>query len=89
MEINKTIGKYRWTICSLLFFATTINYIDRSVMGMLKGTLQKEIGWTEAECGYIIATFTAAYTFGALFFGRNRGKSAGSAEVTSGRADSF
>jgi MFS transporter, ACS family, hexuronate transporter len=70
MNEKMKIGKYRWTICSLLFFATTINYVDRSVLGMLKPTLQKEIGWTEAEFGFIIALFTATYTFGALFIGR-------------------
>ena len=40
-------GHYRWTICALLFFATTINYIDRQVLGILAPTLQKEIGWNQ------------------------------------------
>jgi MFS transporter, ACS family, hexuronate transporter len=70
MEEKNIITKYRWVICSLLFFATTINYIDRSVMGILKATLQREIGWNEAEYGIITAAFTAAYTFGAMFFGK-------------------
>jgi ACS family hexuronate transporter-like MFS transporter len=61
---------YRWTICALLFFATTINYIDRNVLGLLKPTLQVKIGWTEAEYGLIIAAFTAAYALGQTFFGR-------------------
>ena len=45
------VGRYRWVICALLFFATTINYIDRQVLGILAPTLQKDIGWTEAQYG--------------------------------------
>ena len=43
------IGRYRWVICALLFFATTINYVDRQVIGLLKPTLQAEFGWTEID----------------------------------------
>jgi ACS family hexuronate transporter-like MFS transporter len=64
------IGNYRWTICALLFFATTINYIDRQVLGILAPTLQKEIGWTEVDYGNIISWFTAAYAIGFLGVGR-------------------
>jgi ACS family hexuronate transporter-like MFS transporter len=64
------IGNYRWTICALLFFATTINYIDRQVLGILAPTLQKEIGWTEVDYGNIISWFTAAYALGFLGVGR-------------------
>ena len=60
---------YRWSICLLLFFATTINYIDRNVLGLLKPLLQVKIGWTEAEYGFIIAAFTTAYALGQTFFG--------------------
>ncbi len=63
-------GRYRWTICSLLFFATTINYIDRQVLGILAPVLQKDIGWNEIEYGYIVTAFTAAYAIGLLFAGR-------------------
>jgi ACS family hexuronate transporter-like MFS transporter len=63
-------SSYRWAICILLFFATTINYIDRNVLGLLKPMLQIKIGWTEAEYGLIIAAFTAAYALGQAFFGR-------------------
>ncbi len=62
-------GGYRWVICGLLFFATTINYIDRQILGILAGTLQNEIGWTEPEYGYIVAAFQAAYATGLLVFG--------------------
>ncbi len=65
-----TTGSYRWSVCALLFFATTINYIDRQVLGILAPVLQNEIGWTEAEYGYIVAAFTGAYAIGLLFAGR-------------------
>lgn len=61
---------YRWMVCTLLFFATTINYIDRNVLGILNPTLQVKIGWTQAEYGLIIAAFTAMYAVGQAFFGR-------------------
>ena len=63
------VGRYRWTICSLLFFATTINYLDRNILGILAPTLQKEIGWTPIEYGYIGTTFQAAYAIGLVVFG--------------------
>jgi ACS family hexuronate transporter-like MFS transporter len=63
-------GYYRWTICALLFFATTINYIDRQVLGILAPVLQKDIGWNEIEYGYIVTAFQAAYALGLLFVGR-------------------
>ena len=63
-------GSYRWSICALLFFATTINYIDRQVLGLLAPVLQKDIGWTEIEYGYIVTAFTGAYAVGLLFVGR-------------------
>ena len=64
------IGNFRWTICALLFFATTINYIDRQVLGILAPTLQEEIGWSEIEYGYIVTSFQAAYAIGMLLVGR-------------------
>lgn len=63
-------GHYRWTICALLFFATTINYVDRQVLGILAPDLQKEIGWNEIEYGYIVTAFQAAYALGMVIFGR-------------------
>ena len=63
-------GGYRWTVCALLFFATTINYIDRQVLGLLAPTLEREIGWSEIEYGYIVVAFQAAYAIGLIFFGR-------------------
>lgn len=68
--MNKTIGRYRWRIVALLFFATTINYIDRQVLGILAPVLQSELGWTEASYGYIISVFQVAYAIGLLTSGR-------------------
>ena len=65
----QNIGRYRWTICSLLFFATTINYLDRNILGILAPTLQKEIGWTPVQYGYIGTIFQGAYALGLAIFG--------------------
>jgi MFS transporter, ACS family, hexuronate transporter len=64
------LTRYRWTICALLFFATTINYIDRQVLGILAPTLQREIGWSELEYSRITQAFTFAYAIGFLGVGR-------------------
>ena len=64
------VGNFRWTIVALIFLATTINYIDRQVIGILAPTLQKEIGWNEIEYGYIVTAFTGAYALGLLIMGR-------------------
>ncbi|HXB94719.1 MAG TPA: MFS transporter [Puia sp.] len=64
------IGRYRWTICSLLFFATTINYIDRQVIGLLKPTLTTVFGWDNTTFGTINGIFQFFYAFGLLAFGR-------------------
>ncbi len=66
----KRVGHYRWMICALLFFAATINYIDRQVLGILKPTLQAEFGWSETDYGWIVFSFQTAYALGLLFVGR-------------------
>jgi MFS transporter, ACS family, hexuronate transporter len=63
-------SRYRWVICALLFFATTVNYMDRQVLGILAPTLQKEIGWSESQYGLIVTAFQAAYAVGLLLVGR-------------------
>jgi len=68
--VVERIGHYRWVICALLFFATTINYIDRQVIGILARDLQRIIGWTEIDYGNIVAAFNAAYALGLLISGR-------------------
>lgn len=60
----------RWWICALLFFATTINYIDRQVFAILAPQLQTEIGWSEIEYGYIVTAFQLSYAIGLLFVGK-------------------
>lgn len=62
-------GRYRWKICALLFFATTVNYLDRQVLGILAPVLQKSIGWNEAQYGYIVTAFQAAYGISLLVSG--------------------
>ncbi len=61
---------YRWTIVALLFAATTVNYIDRQVLGILAPTLQSELGWSETDYGRIVSWFSMAYAVGLLFTGR-------------------
>jgi ACS family hexuronate transporter-like MFS transporter len=62
-------SNYRWAIVALLFFATTVNYFDRFLMGILAPLLETEIGWTEQQYGYIIAAFQFAYGIGTLLMG--------------------
>jgi ACS family hexuronate transporter-like MFS transporter len=67
---KEKIGNYRWAVVALLFFATTINYIDRQVIGLLKPTLTKEFGWDNTTFGYINGFFQLFYALGLLAFGR-------------------
>jgi ACS family hexuronate transporter-like MFS transporter len=62
-------GGYRWIICALLFFATTVNYIDRQILALLKPILDVEIGWSNEQFGLVNAAFQAAYAIGLLAFG--------------------
>ncbi|PYS94270.1 MAG: MFS transporter [Acidobacteria bacterium] len=64
------VGRWRWTICALLFFAATINYIDRQVIGILKPTLKTELGWDEIAYSNIVFWFQAAYALGFIVMGR-------------------
>ncbi|GAB3753353.1 MFS transporter [Spirosoma pomorum] len=68
--MSKSVGNFRWTVVALLFFATTINYLDRQVVGLLKPTLEKEFNWSEIDYSRIVQFFSAAYAFGLLLFGR-------------------
>src|SRR3954470_18106383 len=69
-EVRGPIGKYRWTICALLLFATTINYLDRQVTSVLAPTLQAEFHWSETQYANITSWWTAAYAIGFLGIGR-------------------
>jgi len=69
MNMEK-IGTYRWTICALLFFATTINYLDRQVLSLLAPDLSKEFGWSNTDYANITSVFQFAYAISMLFAGR-------------------
>lgn len=64
MTVNEKIGRHRWTICGLIFFATTINYIDRSVISFLKSTFTETLGWTDADYTDVEITFKVFYAIG-------------------------
>ena len=69
--MNQTaIGKYRWTICALLFFATTVNYLDRQVLSILAPDLSKEFKWSNTDYANIAAVFQFVYAISMLFAGR-------------------
>lgn len=72
--MNKAIGKYRWTICSLVFFATTVNYLDRAVISLLKPYIAEDFHWDKvaeaANYANIEIAFKIAYAFGMLGAGR-------------------
>jgi MFS transporter, ACS family, hexuronate transporter len=70
MNNNNPIGKIRWTVCSLLFFATTVNYLDRAVISLLKQPLSKELGWDDGDYANIEIAFKASYAIGMLIAGR-------------------
>jgi ACS family hexuronate transporter-like MFS transporter len=62
-------GNYRWVVCTLLFFATTVNYIDRQILSLIKEFLDVQFGWSKADFGLVNSLFQAAYGLGLLFFG--------------------
>lgn len=64
------IGRYRWSICALLFCVITINYVDRQVIGVLKPVIAKDMGWSEVDYGNIVTAFQASYGIGLLVVGR-------------------
>lgn len=67
---TKPGGNFRWSICGLLFFSVALNYIDRNIIGILKGPLSQELGWSETDYAHIASAFQFAYAFGYLFGGR-------------------
>ena len=62
-------GRYRWVVCGLLFFATTINYMDRQILALLKPILDNQLHWSNQEFGAVNSAFQAAYAVGGLLFG--------------------
>jgi ACS family hexuronate transporter-like MFS transporter len=69
-EIGTRIGNFRWVICGLLFFAATINYLDRQVIATLKDELQKGGIWDEIGYSWVVFSFQTAYAIGLLIAGR-------------------
>jgi ACS family hexuronate transporter-like MFS transporter len=69
-QVNQTIGRYRWTICGLVFFATTVNYLDRAVISLLKGPLSIELKWDDGDYANVELAFKIAYAVGLLIAGR-------------------
>jgi len=69
-KINAEVGKYRWTICLLIFFATTVNYLDRQVLSILNPDLSREFGWSNTDYANIASVFQFCYAISMLFAGR-------------------
>ena len=68
--VNEKIGKYRWTILSLVFFATTVNYLDRQVISLLKEDyLEPLFKWTESDYANVVVVFQISYALGMLGVG--------------------
>jgi ACS family hexuronate transporter-like MFS transporter len=65
----RTASNYRWVVCALLFFATTINYIDRQILALIKPILDEQLHWTNEQYGLTISFFSAAYAASLLIFG--------------------
>ena len=69
-KINKQVRKYRGSICALLFFATTVNYLDRQVLSLLQPMLSDQFGWSNSDYANITAVFQFVYAIAMLFAGR-------------------
>ena len=67
--MNKKVGNYRWTICALVFFATTVNYLDRQVISLLKSVLSEDLNWDDGDYANIEIAFKLFYSFGMLIAG--------------------
>ena len=68
--VSSYAGHFRWVICTLLLFGTTINYMDRNVLGVLNKTLQHDLGWSEIDYSNLVVAFQAAYALGMVVVGR-------------------
>ena len=67
---HRTVPHLRWYICGLLFFATTVNYVDRQVLGILKPALERDLGWKESDFGWVVFAFQGAYALTLPLAGR-------------------
>jgi len=70
MPEEKKFSNYRWTVCALIFFATTVNYLDRQIIGILKPLLDSDLGIGEKDYAHIIIAFQLLYAVGMFFAGR-------------------
>jgi len=68
-SLSTPAGRYRWTVCALLFFATTINYIDRQILSLIKPILDEQLHWTDSQFGLVNSAFQGAYGVSLLIFG--------------------
>ena len=64
-----TSGHYRWVVCGLLFFATTVNYMDRQILSLIKPILDNQLHWSNEQFGAVNSAFQGAYATGGLIFG--------------------
>jgi MFS transporter, ACS family, hexuronate transporter len=69
-RINFLVGRFRWIICAVLLLGVMKNYMDRQVIGVLKTTLQHDLGWSEIDYGNLVFAFQAAYAIGIVLIGR-------------------
>ncbi len=69
-KVNEKIGQYRWTICALVFFATTVNYLDRQVLSLLKDNLEVQFNWSDSDYANIVSVFQLLYALSMIFAGR-------------------
>jgi len=69
-QFNQKMGKYRWTICALVFFATTVNYLDRQVLSLLKDRLEVQFNWSDSDYANIVSVFQFVYAISMMFAGR-------------------
>lgn len=66
---SEVVGRYRWVICTLIFLATTVNYIDRQILALIKEFLDQELGWSNEQYGLVNSAFQGAYALGMFGFG--------------------
>ncbi len=69
-NLSEKIGKYRWTICALVFFATTVNYLDRQVLSLLKDRLEVQFNWSDSDYANIVSVFQFVYAISMIFAGQ-------------------
>src|SRR5271156_1445175 len=69
-DVGIFAGRFRWVICGLLLLGVTKNYMDRQVLGVLKGPLQHEFGWNDIDYGNLVFAFQTAYAAGMILMGR-------------------